>query len=64
VILAIPATKSVHSVYDATSKETITSSYKLIRTIQVDGTDYKIHALKNIGAYTYNHEHLMVLKNG
>lgn len=64
VYLCIPATKSLHSAYDATSKETLTLSYKLIRTIQVDGVDYKIHALKNIGAYTYNHEHQIVLKNG
>lgn len=64
VILAIPATKSVHSVYDATSKETLTRSYKEIRIIAVDGTDYKIIAFQNGKAFSYTHEHQIVLKNG
>lgn len=64
VILCIPATKSLQSVYDATSKETLTLSYKLIRTLQVDGSDYKIIALQNARAFSYPHEHQIVLKNG
>lgn len=64
VVIAIPSTMSLESAFDDTSKERLTGSYKLIRTILVDGINYKIHAMKNIGAYTYNHEHLMVIKNG
>ncbi|KAA8483767.1 hypothetical protein BDE36_1766 [Arcticibacter tournemirensis] len=64
IILAIPSTKSVHSIHDVQSGESLTLSYAQVGTLMIDESPYKILALQNALSYSYNHEHIITLKNG
>lgn len=64
MVVAIPASKSIQSVWDVQAEEWLTTNYKLVRSITIDGADYKIMALQNAIAYSSNHSHEIVLKNG
>lgn len=70
VIIAIPASKSIQSVWDVQAEEFLyrdgqtDNNYKLIHSVVVDGSDYKIMALQNGLAYSSNHSQEVILKNG
>lgn len=70
IIIAIPSTKSLQTVWDVQAEEFLyrdaqtDNNYKLIRSLTIDGADYKIMALQNGLAYSSNHEHIVELKNG
>lgn len=63
-VICLPPGKLIDSVKDLQSNETLTLSYKLIRTVEVDGVELQVIVLRNAVAYTYNHEHFFILKNG
>lgn len=64
VVVAVPVSKSVQSVYDATSQEALTPSFALRSQITIDGQGYKIYALHNLIAFSSSHTLNIVLKNG
>jgi hypothetical protein len=70
IIIAIPSTKSLQTVWDVQAEEFLyrdgvtDNNYKLVRSLTIDGADYKIMALQNGLAYSSNHEQEVILKNG
>lgn len=55
VAIAVQDGKSIQSAFDETSNETLTGSFTLRSTIQVNGKGYKIYALQNLISFSSNH---------
>lgn len=61
--IALPPGLVLSDVSDSTSKEDVTSEYK-ISAITVDGQGYNIYTMELAKAYSENHEHIITITNG